>query len=125
MRLAFLHTIHIETPNRRRAHRSTTGTYSMQTASPELNYTVLTAALTGSLWILMKRFIEAEERSQVALLPHCPDDFIGEDNPVRVVDAFVGDLELDGLGFDGTRPADTGRSSYRPPCCSRSTSTCT
>jgi len=37
----------------------------------------------------MKRFIEGQDRSQVTLLPECLDDYIGEDNPVRVVDAFV------------------------------------
>jgi len=62
----------------------------------------------------MKRFIEGEERSQVTLLPECLDDFIAEDNPVRVVDAFVDELDLQGLGFDGAEPAETGRPSYHP-----------
>lgn len=48
----------------------------------------------------MKRFIEGECRDQVALLPECLDDFIGEDNPVRVVDAFVDELDLRALGFN-------------------------
>ena len=42
----------------------------------------------------MKRFIEGEDRSQVTLLPECLDDYIGQDNPVRVVDAFIEELEL-------------------------------
>lgn len=62
----------------------------------------------------MGRFIEGEQRSQVTLLPQCLDDFIAEDNPVRVVDAFVEELELRGLGFDGAAPAQTGRPSYHP-----------
>ena len=62
----------------------------------------------------MKRFIEGEERCQVTLLPECLDDFIGEDNPVRVIDAFVDELDLHGLGFDATEPAATGRPSYHP-----------
>ena len=62
----------------------------------------------------MKRFIEGEERSQVTLLPQCLDDFIAEDNPVRVVDAFVEELDLHGLGFHGAEPAETGRPSYHP-----------
>lgn len=61
----------------------------------------------------MKRFIEGQDRSQVSLLPECLDDFIGEDNTVRFVDAFVDELDLPGLGFDGTTPATTGR-----PCLS-------
>lgn len=40
----------------------------------------------------MGRFVEGEDRSQVALLPECLDDFVAEDNPVRVVDAFVSEL---------------------------------
>src|SRR6516225_3743844 len=62
----------------------------------------------------MKRFVEGEDRSQVTLLPECLDDFIGEDNPVRVIDAFVDELDLQELGFDGTEPAPTGRPSYHP-----------
>ena len=42
----------------------------------------------------MKRFIEGEDRSQVTLLPQRLDDFIAEDNPIRVVDAFVEELDL-------------------------------
>ena len=42
----------------------------------------------------MKRFIEGEERSQITLLPECLDDYIAEDNPVRVVDVFVDELQI-------------------------------
>src|SRR6187402_1740384 len=62
----------------------------------------------------MKRFIEGEERGQITLLPECLDDYIAEDNPVRVVDAFVEELDLQALGFEGIEPADTGRPSYHP-----------
>ena len=62
----------------------------------------------------MKRFIEGEERTQVTLLPECLDDYIGEDNPVRVVDVFVDELDLGTLGFDGVDPAVTGRPAYHP-----------
>ena len=62
----------------------------------------------------MKRFIEGEDRSQVTLLPECLDDFIAEDNPVRVVDAFVDELDLQALGFDKVEPAATGRPAYHP-----------
>ena len=55
----------------------------------------------------MKRFVEGEDRLQAALLPHCLDDYVTEDNPVRVVDAFIGELDLPTLGFAG--PAATGR----------------
>jgi transposase len=62
----------------------------------------------------MPRFIEEQDRHQVTLLPECLDDFIAEDNPVRVVDAFIGELGLTALGFDGATPAVTGRPSYHP-----------
>lgn len=45
----------------------------------------------------MKRFIEGDDRQQVTLLPKCLDDFIDENNPVRVVDAFVEELDLQAL----------------------------
>ena len=53
----------------------------------------------------MKRFIEGEERSQATLLPQYLDDYIAEDNPVRAVDAFVEELDLKSLGFEGADPA--------------------
>jgi transposase len=62
----------------------------------------------------MKRFIEGQDRSQVTLLPECLDDYIGENNPVRVVDAFVDELDLEALGFEGASAAATGRPSYHP-----------
>ncbi|MCL1620504.1 transposase, partial [Ralstonia pseudosolanacearum] len=62
----------------------------------------------------MKRFIEGEDRQQVTLLPACLDDYIGQDNPVRVVEAFVEELDLVPLGFEGAQPAATGRPSYHP-----------
>jgi len=50
------------------------------------------------------------------LLPKCLDDYVAEDNPVRVVDVFVDELDLKGLGFEGMRPAATGRPITRPCC---------
>jgi transposase len=43
------------------------------------------------------------------LLPECLDDYIGADNPVRVIDVFIDALDLPGLGFDGMAPVVTGR----------------
>ena len=62
----------------------------------------------------MKRFIEGESREQVTLLPECLDDYVGQDNPVRIVDAFVEELDLLALGFVGADPAATGRPAYHP-----------
>ena len=62
----------------------------------------------------MKRFIEGECRAQSTLLPERLDDGIAEDNPVRAVDAFVDELDLAKLGFEGAEPAATGRPAYHP-----------
>ena len=62
----------------------------------------------------MKRFIEGEDRSQATLLPEYLDDYIAKDNPVRAVDAFVEELDLQALGFEGANPAATGRPAYHP-----------
>jgi transposase len=62
----------------------------------------------------MKRFVEGDDRKQVALLPECVDDYIGQDNPVRVINVFVDELDLEDLSFNGTTAAVTGRPSYHP-----------
>jgi len=62
----------------------------------------------------MKRFIEGENRYQSTLFPERLDDYIAEDNAVRVVDAFVEKLDLRSLGFEGVDPSDTGRPAYHP-----------
>ena len=62
----------------------------------------------------MKRFIEGENRQQSTLFPERLDDYVAEDNAVRVVDAFVEKLDLLSLGFDGVEPSATGRPAYHP-----------
>src|ERR1700732_3701230 len=62
----------------------------------------------------MKRFIEGEDRSQSTLFPEHLDDYIAEDNPVRVIDVFVDELDLQELGFEGMQPEVTGRPAYHP-----------
>jgi len=62
----------------------------------------------------MKRFVEGTDRGQTTLLPECLDDWIDENNPVRVIDAFVEALNLAELGFSGVEPEATGRPSYHP-----------
>jgi transposase len=62
----------------------------------------------------MKRFIEGKARDQVTLLPECLEDWADENNPVRVIDAFVEALELGTLGFAGVDPKATGRPAYHP-----------
>lgn len=62
----------------------------------------------------MKRFIQGQERTQATLLPECLDDYVVEESLVRVVDVFVDQLDLRGLGFTGADPAVTGRPAYHP-----------
>ena len=62
----------------------------------------------------MKRYVEGQDRSQVTLFPESLDEYIAEDNPVRVVDVFVEELDLKGLGFEGAEPEATGRPAYHP-----------
>ena len=61
----------------------------------------------------MGQFIEGTDRNQAMLLPECLDDYVGEDSPVRAVDAFIDMLDLAGLGFQSS-PASTGRPGYHP-----------
>ena len=61
----------------------------------------------------MSGFIEGEDRNQATLFPERIDDYVAEDSPVRVVDVFIDDLDVSGLGFR-TEPNATGRPSYHP-----------
>ncbi len=54
------------------------------------------------------------ERSQLLLLPEAIDDYVGSDNPVRFIDAFVEGLDLDKSGFARVEPKATGRPGYAP-----------
>src|SRR6516225_446608 len=54
----------------------------------------------------MKRFVEGEDRRQAALLPHCLDDYVTENNPVRVIEAFHRRTGSGDTGFRRCRPRD-------------------
>src|SRR5947209_6648013 len=62
----------------------------------------------------MKRFVEGVDRGQSTLFPECVEDWISEDNPVRVIDLFVDALDLGEMAFEGVDPAATGRPAYHP-----------
>jgi len=62
----------------------------------------------------MKRFVEGADRGQSTLFPECLDDWIDENSPVRVIEAFVEALDLGDLEFNGVDPAETGRPAYHP-----------
>jgi len=62
----------------------------------------------------MHRFIDGEDRMQQTLLPNSLEDYVSEENPVRVIEAFIEELDLAALGFSGMTPAATGRPAYHP-----------
>ena len=62
----------------------------------------------------MKRFVEGEDRYQSTLFPETLDDYVAEENPVRVIEAFIDELDLGHLGFQGVAPKATGRPAYHP-----------
>ena len=62
----------------------------------------------------MSRFIEETARSQSTLFPELLDDYISQDNPIRVIEVFVDGLDLRSMNFKRVEPSDTGRPGYRP-----------
>jgi len=65
----------------------------------------------------MKRFVEGADRGQSSLLPECLDDWVDNSNPVRAINAFVEALNLAKLGFEGAKPAATGRPAFDLSIC--------
>jgi transposase len=70
----------------------------------------MTAART--VWI--NRFVQCEERTQDTFLPGRLEEYVTDDNPVRVIDVFIGELDLTKLGFAEMIPQTTGRQGYHP-----------
>ncbi len=65
----------------------------------------------------MKRFVEGLSRSQSLLFPERLDDYIGDDNPVRIIDVFVDELDLGSLGLKALSPPSRGGPvTTRPRC---------
>ncbi len=62
----------------------------------------------------MKRFIEGADRGQSTMFPERLEDYVAEDNPARVIDVFVDELDLSQLGFGGVVAEATGRPGYHP-----------
>jgi len=59
-------------------------------------------------------FLSGEDREQTLLLPECIEDYVDENNPVRVIDVYINNLDLTGLGFKKAEPNTTGRPMYDP-----------
>jgi len=62
----------------------------------------------------MSGFIDEADRNQGTLLPERVEEYVSDENPVRVIDAFVGELDLAMRGFEGMEPKPTGRPGYHP-----------
>ena len=62
----------------------------------------------------MSHHIKDQGRNQITLFPEALDDFVTEENPVRVVDAFVDELDLRELRFNRVITKNTGRPGYHP-----------
>ena len=59
-------------------------------------------------------FVEGVNRDQLIMFPESLDEYIGEGNPVRFIDAYVDSLELQARGFQRAEPKATGRPPYHP-----------
>ena len=70
--------------------------------------------LIDSWLVVMSRYIQGITRSQVTLFPDSLDDFVSEENSVRIIDVFVDELNLQNLGFEGATLKSTGRPRYHP-----------
>jgi transposase len=62
----------------------------------------------------MSHYISGEDRRQGILFPVMLEDYVSQDNPVRVIDAFVDELDMKKLGFKNISMAQTGRPAYNP-----------
>jgi transposase len=59
-------------------------------------------------------YIKGKNRYQMTMFPESLDDYVTEENPVRVIDAFINKLNLLEMGFEKATPADEGRPGYDP-----------
>ena len=62
----------------------------------------------------MTGFVSGADRNQGTMFPAQLEDYVAEDNPVRVIDLFVDQLNLGELGFDGVKPKEMDRPAYHP-----------
>ena len=65
----------------------------------------------------MKRFVEGEDRREATLLPECLDDYLTRDNPVRVIDVFIDELDLAAVGLPGSCRKRPGKLPIIPRRC--------
>lgn len=59
-------------------------------------------------------FISGDNRNQITLMPNSDEDYVDENNSVRVIEAYINSLDLVDLGFANPEPHETGRPMYNP-----------
>lgn len=59
-------------------------------------------------------YIEGQDRNQIIMFPESIDEYISDDNSVRVIDAYVEQLDMEKLGFQRTTAPVMGRPPYSP-----------
>jgi transposase len=59
-------------------------------------------------------FIKGENRGQIILLPESIEEYAEENRTVRIIDAYINSLDLEGLGFSRRQPKETGRPPHDP-----------
>src|SRR5215207_598133 len=64
--------------------------------------------------IVFMGYVRGEAAGQSSLFPPSLDELIGEDHPVRVIEAFVDSLDLGALGFERAEANPMGRPAYDP-----------
>ena len=62
----------------------------------------------------MGRYRDKEDREQLNLFPMSLEDLIDSENPVRLIDVIVENLDIAALGFKYAVTAETGRRPYDP-----------
>jgi transposase len=75
-------------------------------------YAIIWPCFGGALWDVSLK--PQTVTNQTSFLPARLEDYVAPDNPVRVIDAFVDELDLAALGFARVQPAATGRPGYAP-----------
>ena len=65
----------------------------------------------------MKRFVEGEDRRQGVLLPEFLDEYVLDEDAVRVIDVFIEELNLGALGFEGVFPRRPDARPIIRACC--------
>ena len=62
--------------------------------------------------VIRMHYISGEDRNQISVLPPSIDEYVTDENPVRVIDAFVDSLDMTAMGFERSSLNSTGRPPY-------------